>query len=130
MIGQYAQGNEPSHHIAYLYDYAGEPWKTQAIVRKIEKKLYTDKTNGLCGNDDCGQMSAWYVFSSIGFYPVNPADGIYVIGSPMFDKVTLEVGNGKQFTVIAKNASTENIYIQSAELNGKKLERSYIYHED
>ncbi len=130
MVGQYAQGNEPSHHIAYLYNYAGKPWKTQEIVRRICETLYTDSTNGLCGNDDCGQMSAWYVFSSIGFYPVNPADGIYVIGSPMFDKVSINVGSGKYFTVLAKNVSKENKYIQSAKLNGDNLDRTYIYHKE
>lgn len=130
MIGQYAQGNEPSHHIAYLYNYAGEPWKTQSIVRKIMETLYTDSTDGLCGNEDCGQMSAWYVLSSIGFYPVNPVDGTYVIGSPMFDKVSIQVGKGKFFTVSANNVSDKNKYIQSAELNGKPLERSYIYHSE
>ena len=126
MVGQYAQGNEPSHHIAYLYDYAGKPWKSQQIVRHICETLYTDSTDGLCGNDDCGQMSAWYVFSSMGFYPVNPADGAYVIGSPMFSKVSIEIGKGKNFTVAARNVSKENKYIQSAELNGKTLNRSYI----
>ncbi len=130
MLGQYAQGNEPSHHIAYLYNYAGEPWKTQKRVRKIMETLYTDSTNGLCGNDDCGQMSAWYVFSSIGFYPVNPSDGIYVIGSPMFNKVSISVGKGKYFIVIARNVSTINKFIQSAELNGKQLNRTYIYHKE
>ena len=130
MVGQYAQGNEPSHHIAYLYDYAGKPWKTQKVVRHICEDLYTDSTDGLCGNDDCGQMSAWYVFSSIGFYPVNPAQGIYVIGSPMFNKVTIDVGRGKKFIVEAQNASKENKYIQSAELNGKKINRTYIYHKE
>jgi len=130
MVGQYAQGNEPSHHIAYLYNYAGEPWKTQMRVRKIMETLYTDSTNGLCGNDDCGQMSAWYIFSSIGFYPVNPASGIYVIGSPMFKKVSIQIGNGKHFTIIAGNVSKENKFIQSAELNGKPLNRSYIYHKE
>ena len=126
MVGQYAQGNEPSHHIAYLYDYAGKPWKTQETVRKICETLYTDSTNGLCGNDDCGQMSAWYIFSAMGFYPVNPADGIYVIGSPMLDRVSIGVGRGRQFTVIANNVSKENKYIQSAELNGKPLNKTYI----
>lgn len=126
MIGQYAQGNEPSHHIAYLYDYAGKPWQTQYIVRKICKTLYTDSTDGLCGNDDCGQMSAWYVFSSIGFYPVNPANEIYVIGSPMFNKASIEVGRGKFFTVTAENVSRENKYIESAMLNGKELNKCYI----
>ncbi len=126
MVGQYAQGNEPSHHIAYLYDYAGKPWKTQETVRKICETLYTDSTNGLCGNDDCGQMSAWYIFSVMGFYPVNPADGIYVIGSPMLDKVSIGVGHGRQFTIIANNVSKENKYIQSVELNGKPLNKTYI----
>ncbi len=130
LIGEYAQGNEPSHHIAYLYDYAGAPWKTQAIVRKICETLYTDSTDGLCGNDDCGQMSAWYVFSSIGFYPVNPADGLFVIGSPMFNKVSVKVGNGKTFDVIANNVSKQNKYIQSAELNGKKLNRTFISYKE
>jgi predicted alpha-1,2-mannosidase len=126
LIGQYSQGDEPSHHIAYLYDYAGEPWKTQADVRKICETLYTDSTDGLCGNDDCGQMSAWYIFSAIGFYPVNPASGIYVIGSPMLNKVSIDVGHNKHFTVIANNVSKENKYIQSAELNGKPLDLTYI----
>ncbi len=130
MVGQYAQGNEPSHHIAYLYNYAGEPWKTQMRVRKIMETLYTDSTDGLCGNDDCGQMSAWYIFSSIGFYPVNPADGVYVIGSPIFQKVSIQVGKGKQFTIIANNVSKRNQFIQNAELNGKPLSRSYIYHNE
>jgi predicted alpha-1,2-mannosidase len=126
MIGQYAQGDEPSHHIAYLYDYAGEPWKTQSVVRKICETLYTDSTDGLCGNDDCGQMSAWYIFSAIGLYPVNPASGIYVIGSPMLNKVSIDVGHNKYFTVIANNVSKEDKYIQSATLNGKTLNLTYI----
>lgn len=126
MIGQYAHGNEPSHHIAYLYDYVGKPWKTQAVVRKICDKLYSDSSNGLCGNDDCGQMSAWYIFSAMGFYPVNSAEGIYVIGSPMLNKVSIDIGHNKHFTVIANNVSKENKYIQSAELNGKPLNLTYI----
>ncbi len=126
MVGQYAQGDEQSHQIAYLYDYAGEPWRTQEMVRKVASTLYTDSTNGLCGNDDCGQMSAWYVFSSIGFYSVNPASGVYAIGSPMFDKVRIDVGNGKDFVVMAKGVSNRNCYIQSAKLNGKSLNRPYI----
>jgi len=126
LIGQYSQGDEPSHHIAYLYDYAGEPWKTQAAVRKICETLYTDSADGLCGNDDCGQMSAWYVFSAMGFYPVNPADGIFAIGSPMLNKISIDVGHNKRFTVIANNVSKENRYIQSAELNGKPLNLTYI----
>jgi predicted alpha-1,2-mannosidase len=130
MIGQYSQGDEPSHQIAYLYDYAGEPWKTQAYTRKICETLYTDSADGLCGNDDCGQMSAWYIFSAMGFYPVNPAAGIYTIGSPMLDKVSIDVGNNKHFTLIANNVSKENKYIQSAELNGKPFNLTYITHKE
>ncbi|MDX2245687.1 MAG: GH92 family glycosyl hydrolase [Bacteroidia bacterium] len=130
LIGQYAHGNEPSHHIAYLYNYAGAPWKTQAIVRQICETMYTDKPNGLCGNEDCGQMSAWYVFSAMGFYPLNPAQGIYVIGSPMFDRTEIRVNEGKSFVVTAENVSGVNKYIQSAKLNGQALDRSYITHEE
>ena len=130
LIGQYAHGNEPSHHIAYLYNYIGKQWKTAAIVRRILNTMYTDKPDGLSGNEDCGQMSAWFVLSSIGFYPVNPADGIYVIGSPLFNKVEIRLENGKKFIVKAKNNSPENIYIQSAILNGKQLKRNYIRHSE
>ncbi|MEZ4775597.1 MAG: GH92 family glycosyl hydrolase [Bacteroidia bacterium] len=130
LIGQYAHGNEPSHHIAYLYNYAGAPWKTQAIVRQICETMYTDKPNGLCGNEDCGQMSAWYVFSAMGIYPVNPAQGIYVIGSPMFDRAEIRVGEGKSFVITAENVSGDNKYIQSARLNGQPLSRTYITHEE
>lgn len=130
LIGQYAHGNEPSHHIAYLYNYAGTPWKTQSLVREIMDDLYTDQPDGLCGNEDCGQMSAWYVFSALGFYPVNPAQGVYIIGSPQFDRAEIRVGGGKTFTVIANNVSGDNKYIQSATLNGEPLERIYITHEE
>ncbi len=130
LIGQYAHGNEPSHHVTYLYNYIGKPWKTAEKVREILTTMYTDKTDGLCGNEDCGQMSAWYVLSSIGFYPVNPADGNYVIGSPLFDRVELVLGNGKTFTVIAQNNSDENKYIQKATLNNKVLNRSFIKHSE
>ncbi|HEX3072762.1 MAG TPA: glycoside hydrolase family 92 protein, partial [Ignavibacteriales bacterium] len=130
LIGQYAQGNEPSHHVAYLYNYGGEAYKTQARVKNIMTTMFTDKRDGLCGNEDCGQMSAWYVFSALGFYPVNPADGVYVIGSPVFDKAELTLSNGKKFSVTAKNVSDKNIYIQSAELNGKPYNYSYITHKD
>ncbi len=130
LIGQYAHGNEPSHHIAYLYNYAGEPWKTQRMVRKILAEQYRAAPDGLSGNEDCGQMSAWYVISAMGFYPVNPANGIYVIGSPLFKDMTVNVGGGKQFRIIAENNSDGNIYIQSAELNGKPLSQSYIHHSD
>jgi predicted alpha-1,2-mannosidase len=130
LIGQYAHGNEPSHHIAYLYSYAGAPWKTQAMVRKILDELYSVRPDGLSGNEDCGQMSAWYVMSSIGFYPVNPAQGIYVLGSPIFDKVSISTASGKEFKIIVKNNNSKNIYIQAAFLNGKELERSYLSHEE
>ncbi len=130
MIGQYAQGNEPSHHMAYLYNYAGEPWKTQDIVHRIVTTLYTDKLDGLCGNDDCGQMSAWYVFSSLGFYPVCPGENRYIIGTPLFNKAVINTGSGKTFTVIADSLSSKNYYIQSATLNGKEYPYSYISHSD
>lgn len=130
LIGQYAHGNEPSHHIAYLYSYAGVPWKTQAMVRKILNDLYSGKPDGLSGNEDCGQMSAWYIMSSIGFYPVNPAQGIYVLGSPKFDKVLISTASGKEFKISVLNNNNKNIYIQVAFLNGKELERSYITHQE
>ena len=130
MVGQYAQGNEPSHHIAYLYDYAGRPWKTQEIVHRICRDYYTNKNDGLCGNEDCGQMSAWYIFSALGFYPVNPADGTFQLGTPLLDKVSIHVGGGKTFTVTAKNVSDNNIYVQSAQLNGKPYNRLFITHKD
>lgn len=126
LIGQYAHGNEPSHHAAYLYNYVGKPWKTQTMTRKIMDELYTSKPDGLCGNEDCGQMSAWYVFSAMGFYPVCPGDNQYLLGSPIFDKVTMNLENGKSFTVICKKQSSNNVYIQSAKLNGKKHTKPYI----
>ena len=126
LIGQYAHGNEPSHHVAYLYDYIGKPQKTQYYTNKIINTLYKNSPDGLCGNEDCGQMSAWYVFSAIGLYPVNPVDGRYWFGSPQFKKVDLQLPNGKTFTVTANNISSENIYIASAKLDGKPLSRWYI----
>lgn len=129
-IGQYAHGNEPSHHIAYLYNYAGEPWKTQYYTAKVMKEQFTDSPSGYSGNEDCGQMSAWYIFSSLGFYPVNPANGIYVIGSPQVPQATIHLENGKDFTVVTHNTGAENIYIQEIALNGKPYTRTYISHED
>ena len=123
-IGQYAHGNEPSHHIAYLYDYSGQPWKTQFYVSKVLNELYNNSSSGYSGNEDCGQMSAWYIFSAMGFYPVNPADRIYAIGSPILSKATLELGNGKTFIVTVKNPSRSNVYIQSVKLNGKVYGKS------
>ena len=130
VIGMYAHGNEPVHHVAYLYNYAGQPWKTQARVRQIANTLYTNTPAGICGNDDCGQMSAWYVFTAMGFYPVDPTSGVYILGSPLVDKMTLRLDpkyyKGKTFTVIAKHNSPDNMYIQSATLNGKPVTRNWI----
>ncbi|MES2277882.1 MAG: GH92 family glycosyl hydrolase [Bacteroidota bacterium] len=130
LIGQYAHGNEPSHHIAYLYAYSGQQWKTAEKVRYILKEFYLDNPDGIIGNEDCGQMSAWYIFSSLGFYPVFPASGAYVIGSPLFNKATINLDNGKKFTVEAVNNSDKNIYIQSITLNGKPYQKSYIHHSN
>ena len=129
LIGQYAHGNEPSHHVAYLYNYVGESWKTQARVRQICETLYSDKPDGLCGNEDCGQMSAWYVFSSLGFYPVNPTSGRYDIGTPLHEKAVLQIGE-KTFTVLAKGVSEKKKYVQSAKLNGIKLKEPLLNHAD
>ncbi len=129
-IGQYWHGNEPSHHLAYMYDFAGEPWKTQKLVRRILNELYNEGPSGLAGNEDCGQMSAWYILSALGFYPVTPGLDIYAIGSPLFDKAVIHLENGKKFTVRANNNSPLNVYIQSATLNGVPYFKSYISHED
>ncbi len=130
LIGQYAHGNEPSHHIAYLYAYVGQQWKTAELVRKILATLYFDNIDGLSGNEDVGQMSSWYILSALGLYQVAPAGGIYVLGSPLFDKATVQVGDGKVFEIIAHQNSSENIYIQEAKLNGKQYTKSYISHKD
>lgn len=130
LIGQYAHGNEPSHHIAYLYNYAGKPWKTQEKVSQILNTLYDNTPSGLCGNEDCGQMSAWYIFSALGFYPVNPAEGIYVIGSPKFKESHIKISENNVFSIYSINASKDNQFIQSVKLNGKNYEKSYIRHED
>ena len=130
MVGQYAQGNEPSHHVAYLYNLAGAPEKTQEIVHRICTTLFTDQPDGLCGNEDCGAMSAWYVFSTMGFYPMNPANGIYQIGTPAFSKVSINLPDDKKFTVTAENLTPQNFYIKSMTLNGQPLERTYITHEE
>ncbi|WP_282017332.1 GH92 family glycosyl hydrolase [Salegentibacter mishustinae] len=130
LIGQYAHGNEPSHHIAYLFNKAGQPWRTQYWVREILKTQYSTKPDGLSGNEDAGQMSAWYVFSSMGLYPFNPASAEYEIGSPIFEKSTIKLENGKHFKIIANNVSEENIYIQSASLNGENFNRTSISHKE
>jgi predicted alpha-1,2-mannosidase len=130
LIGQYAHGNEPSHHIAYLYNYAGAPSKTQEQVSAIMNSMYKNSPDGLSGNDDCGQMSAWYIFSSLGFYPVNPAEQVYVFGTPSFERTLIILDDNKVFTIEAMNVSDKNRYIQSVLLNGKPVERSYIYHSE
>ena len=130
LIGQYVQGNEPSHHILYMYPFAGQQWKTAARVREVLTTVYFDAPAGLSGNEDCGQMSAWYMLSALGFYQVEPAGGRYIFGSPLVDKATLNVGNGNVFTIIAHNNSSENMYIQSVSLNGQPHTKSYIDFED
>lgn len=130
LIGQYAHGNEPSHHIAYLYAFAGEQWKTAEKVRYIMNEFYSNKIDGLIGNEDCGQMSAWYILSSMGLYQVNPMNGVFVFGSPLFDKVTIPLPGAKQFNIEASNNSDRNIYIQKVELNGKPYTKSYILYKD
>jgi predicted alpha-1,2-mannosidase len=128
LIGQYAHGNEPSHHLAYFYCFAGEPWKTQAMVRRILKEQYSDTPGGLNGNDDCGQISAWYVISALGFYAVCPGQPEYVIGSPLFDKATLRLSHGKTFAITARNNGPQNVYIQSAQLNGQPWNEYLLNH--
>lgn len=130
LIGEYAHGNEPSHHTAYLYSYAEQPWKSQERLHEILTTLYSNQPDGLCGNEDMGQMSAWYIFSAIGFYPVNPADGRYVFGKPMFERVDIHMPSGNTFTVKTSGLSHENIYIQSVKLNGKAYDKGYITHHD
>lgn len=130
LIGQYAHGNEPSHHVAYLYPYAGQQWKTAEKVRYIDREFYTDSPDGIIGNEDCGQMSAWYIMSAMGFYQVNPSNGVFVFGSPLFPSITLRLENGRSFTVTAEGNSDTNIYIQSATLNGQPYEKSYITYDD
>ena len=129
-MGQYAHGNQPVHHVLYLYNYAGAPWKTQKWVRRAVDTLYGPGPDGLCGDEDNGQMSAWYLFSTMGFYPVCPGDPSYIIGSPRFEEMSLQLPNGKTFTIKAKNNSNSNMYIQSATLNGKDFSTSWISHQD
>ncbi|HMS09116.1 MAG TPA: GH92 family glycosyl hydrolase, partial [Pyrinomonadaceae bacterium] len=130
LIGQYAHGNEPSHHIPYLYNYAGQPWKTQAYVRRIMDEFYKNAPDGLIGNEDCGQMSAWYVLSAAGFYPVAPGAPQYDIGSPLFSQMKFNLENGKTFTITAKNNSPANIYVRSVKLNGKPYGKRQLLHRD
>ena len=128
LIGQYAHGNEPSHHMAYLYSYAGQPWKTQAMVRRILDEQYSAAPDGLAGNEDCGQMSAWFIFSALGFYPVTPGSSQYVIGAPLFETATIHLPGGATFTVRARNASAANKYIQQARLNGGPYDLAFLEH--
>jgi predicted alpha-1,2-mannosidase len=130
LIGQYAHGNEPSQHIAYLYNYAGQPWRSQERIHQVMNNLFDNTPYGICGNEDCGQMSAWYIFSSLGFYPVSPGSLEYVIGSPCIPEARLFMDNGNEFVMQAKNLTSENIYIQSASLNGEPLTRCFIKHDE
>jgi predicted alpha-1,2-mannosidase len=129
LIGQYAHGNEPSHHMAYLYNYIGKPYKTQILVRQIMNDLYSSDPSGLCGNEDCGQMSAWFVLSAMGFYAITPGSGYYSLGSPLFEEIRIKLENGKEFIIKSKNNNTSNIYIQSASLNGESYEKSFLDHD-
>jgi predicted alpha-1,2-mannosidase len=126
LIGQYAHGNEPSHHIAYLFSMAGAPEKTEKTVRRIMNEMYSSRKDGLCGNEDCGQMSAWYVFSAMGFYPVNPANGKFILGSPALDEAAISLPGGKTFRIVAENNSPARVNVSDVFLNGEKLYRNYI----
>ena len=130
LIGQYIHGNEPSHHVAYLYAYAGAPWRTQERLKQIVDSQYKPTPDGLAGNDDLGQMSAWLVFTSLGFYPVAPGSGQYVIGRPFVDRATLNLPNGKRFTILADGMSATNRYVGAVTLNGKPLDRVWIGHDE
>ncbi|MCP4902777.1 MAG: glycoside hydrolase family 92 protein [bacterium] len=130
MIGNYVHGNEPSHHVPYMYSFAGQPWKTQARVRQIMREMYRPVPDGLCGNDDVGQMSAWYIFSALGFYPVAPGSNQYVLGSPTVTRAELDLGEGRTLVVITENQAPENVYVSEVSLNGQPLERSYITHDE
>src|SRR5690606_32378675 len=130
IIGNYVHGNEPSHHVVYLYNYIGKPWKTQERVRHILKEMYQARPDGLGGNDDCGQMSAWYIFGALGFYPMAPGSTTYDLGSPLIKRAMLTLENGKTFTIEATNQSAEHVYVSKILLNGAPLKRQYITHEE
>ena len=130
MIGQYAHGNEPSHHIAYLFNYVDQPWRTQEIVHQITTELYHDGPDGLCGNEDCGQMSAWYIMNAMGFYPVAPGDTRYSIGKPLHSEIRIKQDDEKEFVLTALNLSPENIYVQEVKLDGVRLKEPFIDHAD
>ncbi len=129
-IGQYVHGNEPGHHVPYLYQFVNAPDKSQRLIRQIMDELYTTQPDGLCGNEDCGQMSAWYLFSALGFYPVNPVGGEYILGSPEVGEAIISLGDGKEFKIIAGNQSNENVFVRSVKLNGRELQRIFITHEE
>jgi len=129
-MGQYAHGNEPVHHVIYLYDYVGQPWKTQKRVREVMEKLYGPDPGGYLGDEDNGQMSAWYIFGALGFYPVCPGQPVYAIGSPLFPDATINLPGGRTFIILAVNNSKDNVYIQSAKLNGKPLDRPWLRHAE
>ncbi len=129
-IGQYVHGNQPSHHVAYIYNYAGEPWKTQFHVRQVCEELYRSGPGGLCGNEDMGSLSSWYVLSALGIYPVTPGLPVYTIGSPVVAEAKLSLAGGKSFVIKALNNSKENKYIQSATFNGQPFDRTWIAHEE
>ena len=130
MIGQYAHGNEPSHHAAYFYNQVGQPQKTQQYIHEIVTQLYNASPAGLCGNEDCGQMSAWYVFNAMGFYPFNPVSCQYELGTPLFDKVTIHLPNNKTFTIVANNHKEDKYLVSSTKLNGKALKHTFFTHKD
>ena len=128
-MGQYAHGNEPVHHVIYLYDYVGQPWKAQSRVRQTMALLYQATPDGICGDEDTGQMSAWYVFSALGFYPACPGDPHYLIGSPLFNQAVLSLPNGKTFTINANSNGPQQPYIQSAKLDGANFDQTFISHQ-
>jgi len=130
LIGQYIHGNEPSHHVAYLYAFAGQPWRTQARLKQIVDSQYKPTPDGLSGNDDLGQMSAWLVFTALGFYPVAPGSNQYVIGRPFLNRAVMHLPNGKSFTVVADGLSDANAYVGKVTLNGKPLARAWLTHDE
>jgi predicted alpha-1,2-mannosidase len=129
-MGNYAHGNQPIQHMIYLYNYSGQPWKAQYHVREVLNKLYNYTPDGYCGDEDNGQTSAWYVFSALGFYPVTPGTGEYVLGSPLFNKVTLRFENGKKLIIDAPKNSASNIYVQDVQLRGRRIKDNYVLHND
>ena len=129
MIGQYAHGNEPGHHVIFLYNAARQPWRTAELSREVCQKLYTDRPDGLCGNEDCGQMSAWYAFAAMGFYPVDPVQGHYELTSPLWHESRIALSNGKVFTLTAEGLSDENCYIKSVTVNGQSYTKSFLTYD-